>query len=58
MKRTSLKKLELNRETIRGLQPEQLQAVEGGGWTAQSCWNSCTFETRWCGVTQLSCPCE
>ncbi len=36
-----LRRLRLERETVRNLTPENLEGVAGGGWTDYTCHNSC-----------------
>ena len=42
-----IRRLRLDRETVRNLTPESLDNVAGAGWTDDTCWNSCdTAVTR------------
>lgn len=40
-----IRRLQLNRETLRNLTPESLDGVAGGLRTDDSCYNSCPLET-------------
>ncbi len=51
MKKTAVRKIRLNRETLRQLDPQKLTEPQGGA-TITACWGSCV-QTCTCGATKL-----